>query len=123
MFANTIIPGKRLLIRPPVEAGKTQAGIFLPEGVVSEFNPWQGEIVAVGVEAGDLYRAGMIVVIIPRQAIPLELDGEVYLMIQTDAVMAIVPELQRIVKMKVMESREKSGLNPNGGGRMVTPGN
>ena len=111
---EVIVVGDKVLIKPETEENKTEAGLFLPEGVeqkekvqggyimnvgpgypipdvTSDEEPWsqqsgEGGLRYVGLQAEE----GDYAVFLRKQAIEVEIDGEEYLIISHASILLLI---------------------------------
>ncbi len=89
--------GGNILVKPVQEETTTQAGIVLPDTVDKE-KPQKGEIIALGSQRlsqtgekiGFSVKVGDIVVFKKYSPDEIEIDGEKYLIMDEDAILAII---------------------------------
>jgi len=111
---SIIVVGDKVLIKPETEENKTEAGLFLPEGVkqkeqvqggyivnvgpgypipdvANEDEPWSGHSEEGGLRyVGLQAEEGDYVVFLRKQAIDVEIDGEDYLIVSHASLLLLI---------------------------------
>lgn len=80
--------GERVVVKPQKQEEKTEGGIYLPE-TASKERPQQGEITAVGSDFKGV-KEGDTVVFAKYGGTEVKLDGEDYLILGEDDVLAVL---------------------------------
>jgi len=87
----TIKPlGERIVVKPDKQEEKTEGGIYLPE-TASKEKPQRGEVIAVGPDFKGV-KKGDIVIFAKYGGTEVKLDGEEYLVLGEDDVLAVLEE-------------------------------
>ncbi|HHF98860.1 MAG TPA: co-chaperone GroES [Candidatus Aerophobetes bacterium] len=80
--------GERIVVKPQKQEEKTQGGIYLPETATKE-KPQQGEVIAVGPDFKGV-KKGDIVIFAKYGGTEVKIDGEEYLVLGEDDVLAVL---------------------------------
>ena len=87
----TIKPlGERIVVKPEKQEEKTEGGIYLPETATKD-KPQKGEVIAVGPDFKGV-KKGDKVIFAKYGGTEVKLDGEEYLVLGEDDVLAILEE-------------------------------
>lgn len=81
--------GKNLLVQPQKPEKKTGTGIFLPE-TASEERPQQGKVLAIGESDKIQVKPGQTIIYTRYGGTEVKLDGEEYLIVKNDDVLAVI---------------------------------
>jgi chaperonin GroES len=81
--------GKNILVLPQKAEKKTGTGIYLPD-TASEERPQQGKVIAVGESDKILVKAGQIVIYTRYGGTEVKADGEEYLIVKNDDILAVL---------------------------------
>lgn len=76
----------RLLLRPQTQDEKTAGGLYIPDTVETELQ--RAEVVAVGTLTEDIQVGNKVVY---EHGMPLEIEGEKFVMVHEEQVLAVVP--------------------------------
>jgi len=78
--------GKRLIVKVPSEETKEIKGIIIP---VDNLSPIRAEVIALGIDVDQQVIEGDIVILPPRTGTSVEIEGQKYLAIYEDQILAI----------------------------------
>jgi len=82
--------GERIVVKPRKQEEKTEGGIYLPETATKE-KPQQGKVIAVGSDFKGV-KEGDTVIFAKYGGTEVKLDGEEYLVLGEDDVLAVLEE-------------------------------
>ncbi len=81
--------GKNVLVKPEKADKKTQMGIYLPDSA-SEEKPQQGKVIAIGESEKIMVKKGQKVIFKRYSGSELKVEGEEYLIVQAEDIIAVV---------------------------------
>lgn len=90
MKKDTIQPlGENLLVKIIEKDAKTKSGLVLPESA-KEDRPQEGKVVAVGDSKEIKVKKGQVVIFAKYSGTEIKVDGEEYLILKNEDVLAVV---------------------------------